>query len=164
MLLNGEQPLLLGSTVRDDNSILTVDLTNPDIYADQELVLPKDILHVVRTVFLLRDTAFQRLRLQNDGNRSCQVQLALTFGSDFADLFEVRGLHRARRGTVSAEVSDDAVTLNYRGLDDNQRRTMLRFEPAPDFISISAASYKFELPPRQSHSIYVTVKCDRGFR
>jgi glycogen debranching enzyme len=31
MLLNGEQPLLLGSTVRDDNSILTVDLTNPDI-------------------------------------------------------------------------------------------------------------------------------------
>jgi glycogen debranching enzyme len=163
MLLNGEQPLLLGSTVRDDNSILTVDLTNPDIYADQELLLPKDILHVVRTVFLLRDTAYQRLRIQNDGDRSCQVQLALTFGSDFADLFEVRGLHRARRGTVSAEVSDAAgVTLNYRGLDDHRRRTMLRFEPPPTSLSISAASYTFELQPRQSHSIYVTVKCDRS--
>ena len=36
MLLNGRQPLLLGSNVRDDNSILTVDLTNPDIYLDQQ--------------------------------------------------------------------------------------------------------------------------------
>jgi hypothetical protein len=32
MLLNGKQPLLLGSNVRADNSILTVDLTNADIY------------------------------------------------------------------------------------------------------------------------------------
>src|SRR3990167_8711201 len=32
LLINGMQPLLLGSTVRDDNSVLTVDLTNPDIY------------------------------------------------------------------------------------------------------------------------------------
>jgi glycogen debranching enzyme len=38
MLLNGKQPLLLGSSVRDDNSILTVDLSNPDIYVDQKLV------------------------------------------------------------------------------------------------------------------------------
>ena len=44
MLLNGKQPLLLGSSVRDDNSILTVDLTNPDVYLDQKLVLPKDVL------------------------------------------------------------------------------------------------------------------------
>lgn len=51
MLLNGQQPLLLGSNVRDDNSILTVDLTNPDIYFDGRLVLPKDVLHVVRTLF-----------------------------------------------------------------------------------------------------------------
>src|SRR5438034_8119735 len=29
MLLNGMQPLLLGSNLRDDNTVLTVDLTNP---------------------------------------------------------------------------------------------------------------------------------------
>jgi glycogen debranching enzyme len=161
--LNGEQPLLLGSTVRDDNSILTVDLTNPDIYAGQELVLPKDILHVVRTVFLLRDTAYQRLRIQNEGERSCQVRLALAFASDFADLFEVRGLQRARRGIVSAEICDETgVTLTYRGFDRHLRRTMLRFEPAPASISTSTASYTFELQPRESRSIYVTVKCDRS--
>jgi glycogen debranching enzyme-like protein len=31
LLLNGMQPLLLGSNVRDDNTQLTVDLTNPDV-------------------------------------------------------------------------------------------------------------------------------------
>ena len=31
MSLNGMQPLLLGSNVYDDNSMLTVDLTNPDM-------------------------------------------------------------------------------------------------------------------------------------
>ncbi|MGC1846663.1 MAG: glycogen debranching N-terminal domain-containing protein, partial [Pseudolabrys sp.] len=43
ILLNGSQPLLLGSNVRDDNSILIVDLTNPDIFLDQKLSQPKDV-------------------------------------------------------------------------------------------------------------------------
>ena len=50
--INGMQPLLLGSNMRDDNSMLTVDLTNPDFYFDDRLVLPKDTLHIVRTLFL----------------------------------------------------------------------------------------------------------------
>ena len=148
MLLNGKQPLLLGSSVRDDNSILTVDLTNPDIYLDQKLVLPKDVLHVVRTLFLWRGTAYQRLRIQNHGDRPFEVRLTLAFASDFADLFEVRGLRRARRGTATAEISGaTGVTLNYQGLDGNRRRTMLLFEPAPERLSTSTASYAFELQP-----------------
>src|SRR5688572_8550799 len=39
IVIDGLQPLLLGSNVRDDNSLLTVELTNPDIFADGELVL-----------------------------------------------------------------------------------------------------------------------------
>src|SRR5215210_3712003 len=55
MLLNGMQPLLLGSNVRDDNTLLTVDLTNPDMFFEKRLLLPKDTLHIVRTVFLWSD-------------------------------------------------------------------------------------------------------------
>ncbi len=163
MLLNGQQPLLLGSSVRDDNSTLTVDLTNPDIYVGPKLVLPKDILHVVRTLFLWRDTAYQRLRIQNHGDRACEVRLTLEFASDFADLFEVRGMRRARRGITTAEMSSETdVTMNYRGLDGNPRRTMLRFEPAPERLSTSAAAHTFELQPKEFRSIYVTVKCNGG--
>src|ERR1700722_14093511 len=32
LVLDEGQPLLLGSNLRDDNSSLTVDLTNPDVY------------------------------------------------------------------------------------------------------------------------------------
>ena len=67
ILLNGSQPLLLGSSVRDDNSILTVDLTNPDIYLDQKLCCQKTCCTSCVRCFLLRGAAYQRLRMQNHG-------------------------------------------------------------------------------------------------
>ena len=36
-LLNGAQPLHSGSNVRDDNTLLTIDLTNPDTYFENRL-------------------------------------------------------------------------------------------------------------------------------
>ena len=38
LLINGTQPLLLGSRIRDDNISLSVDLTNPDIYRNGQIV------------------------------------------------------------------------------------------------------------------------------
>ena len=142
MLLDGMQLLLLGSNVRDDNSMLTVDLTNPDIYLNGTLILPKDMLHIVRTLFVWRGAVYQRLRLQNHSDREIKVPLTFDFSSDFADLFEVRGLERARRGVTISEVSGNAkVTLINRGLDDKRRHTALLFEPAPTQLSTTTASY-----------------------
>jgi glycogen debranching enzyme len=116
LLLNGMQPLLLGSNLRDDNTLLTVDLTNPDMYFDDHLVLPKDTLHVVRTIFLWHDTFYQRLAIQNHGDRAVDLRLTMLFDSDFADLFEVRGLRRERRGTITREAVRPATTLlSYEG-------------------------------------------------
>ena len=42
ILVNGMQLLLLGSNLRDDNAILNIDLTNPDIYQDGRIILEKD--------------------------------------------------------------------------------------------------------------------------
>ena len=63
--VNGEQPLLLGSNLRDDNTLLSVDLTNPDFFVDGRIVLQKDLLHISRTIFLWRGRAFQRLARRN---------------------------------------------------------------------------------------------------
>jgi glycogen debranching enzyme len=161
--LNGQQPLLLGSNVRDDNSILTVDLTNPDINLDQNRILPKDVLHVVRTLFLWRGTAYQRIRVENHGDRSFDLRLSLAFASDFADLFEVRGMRRKRRGTGSARIdSNTQVSLLYRGLDGGERRTIVLFDPAPAQLSSGLASYAFQLQPHEARSVFMTVKCERG--
>jgi glycogen debranching enzyme len=162
ILLNGRQPLLLGSAVRDDNSFLTVDLTNPDIYLDQKLMQPKDMLHIVRTFFLLNGVAYLRLRVHNHGDRPFDVRLSCAFASDFADLFEVRGLRRKRRGTASVEVQKGEVAFSYHGLDGGRRRTTVLFDPVPARLSDGTAAYAFVLQPNESRSIYVTVTCDRG--
>jgi len=135
--LNGAQPLLLGSNVRDDNTLLAVDLTNPDYYdaGGTQIVLQKDIVHIARAMFLWKGTAYQRLAVRNHGDRPLALQIALSFDSDFADLFEVRGLQRPRRGTVSRSVeAADQVLLSYQGLDNVTRRTQLSFDPAPNDI------------------------------
>jgi len=163
LLLNGAQPLLLGSNVRDDNSMLTVDLTNPDFYFADKLVLPKDTLHIVRTLFLWRAAAYQRFRIQNHGERAVTLSLSLSFASDFADVFEVRGMTRAHRGTMSTAVrATNEAVLTYQGLDAATRRTVLTFDPAPQPLANAKASYTLILAPGESQSIYVTAECCPG--
>src|SRR5512139_1820270 len=123
LLINVMPPLLLGSNLRDDNSVLTIDLTNPDLYSDQHLSLPKDTVHVVRTLFLWRASAYHRLGVQNHGEARIAINLSFIFENDFADLFEVRGLHRSRRGKVEAKFDPSAtgrVVIGYQGLDGKQ--------------------------------------------
>src|SRR6201997_4621306 len=138
------QPLLLGSNLRDDNSALTVDLTNPDVYRQGRLMLQKDMLHIVRTIFLWRGTAYQRIGLQNHGDRIASFDLTLLFDNDFADLFEVRGEKRKRRGIGASKLSSPAdVLLEYRGLDGVSRSTALHFDPRPSRLSVNAATWHF---------------------
>src|SRR3982074_1511560 len=102
LVLDEVQPLLLGSNLRDDNSALTVDLTNPDVYRGGRIVLQKDMLHLVRPIFLGRGTAYQRIGIQNHGEDTAIFDVTLLFDNDFADLFQVLGERRPRRGTSSS--------------------------------------------------------------
>src|SRR5580700_6516519 len=142
LVLDEVQPLLLGSNLRDDNSSLTIDLTNPDVYRNGRIVLQKDMLHIVRTIFLWRGTAYQRIGVQNHGDRLASFDLTLLFDNDFADLFEVRCETRPRRGIGSGKLLGSSdVLFEYIGLDGNIRTTMLQFDPRPTQLSVSAATY-----------------------
>jgi glycogen debranching enzyme len=163
MLINGMQPLLLGSNVRDDNTVLSVDLTNPDIFFDTRLILPKDTVHIVRTVFVWRGTAYQRFGIRNHGDRAVNIQLSLAFASDFADVFEVRGMRRERRGSAGAEVrAAHEVVLRYRGLDHQARRSVLTFDPPPSQLGTAVASYALNLAPGERMSIFLGISCNGG--
>ena len=167
LVLDEVQPLLLGSNMRDDNSALTVDLTNPDVYRQGRIVLQKDMLHIVRTIFLWRGTAYQRIGVQNHGDRPASFELTLLFDNDFADLFEVRGEKRPRRGIGSSKLLAPAdVLLEYKGLDDQPRATALHFDPRPTRLAANAATYHLDLAPQQFSSLFVSVSCNKpaGFR
>ncbi|QIG98422.1 MULTISPECIES: amylo-alpha-1,6-glucosidase [unclassified Bradyrhizobium] len=162
MVLENVQPLLLGSNMRDDNSALTVDLTNSDVYRDDRLTLQKDTLHIVRSIFLWRGTAYQRIGLQNHGEHAASFDLTLLFDNDFADLFEVRGERRPRRGIGSSKLLGPTdVVLEYCGLDEQSRITALHFDPRPTRLSVNAATYHFELEPGHVTSLFVAVSCNK---
>jgi glycogen debranching enzyme len=160
LLINGLQPLLLGSNLSDDNCILSVDLTNPDIYHEKRLILQKDLLHVARTVFVWRSTLFHRFVVRNFSADRVRLLLSITFETDFADLFELRGSHRARRGAVRPVVEGNAADFIYLGLDGKRRRTRIVFEPTPTHLSTSLASFQIDLEPHRSVSLYGTIACD----
>ena len=162
MMLEDVQPLLLGSNMRDDNSALTVDLTNSDVYRDGRLTLQKDTLHIVRSIFLWRGTAYQRIGLQNHGDLAASFDLTLLFDNDFADLFEVRGERRPRRGIGSSKLLGPTdVVLEYCGLDEQTRITALHFDPRPTRLSVNTATYHFDLEPGHVTSLFVAVSCNK---
>src|SRR5499427_2794207 len=130
LLLNDRPPLLLGSNIRDDNTAFFVDLTNSDLIDGQRIVLEKDRVHILRTIFIWRETAYQRLGLRNYADQPIDLRLTILFENDFADLFEVRGAQRERRGMAHAVVEgNDRVLLSYDGLDGKTRETALTFDP-----------------------------------
>ena len=163
LYIDGHRPLLLSSTVKDNNSLLTVHLTNPEIIEEEDIRLPNDVIHLLRTKFVWEGRAFERLRVQNFGDREHHFSLAFTFRADFADLFEVRGHRRPRRGTIdSSTVGGCSVVWRYTALDGREHRTTLEFQPAPDQLETGRARYHLTLPPRGRTSLFVTCTSRHG--
>jgi glycogen debranching enzyme len=160
LTVNGQPPLLLGSNLRDDNTLYAVDLTNPDFFAGQRVVMQKDTLHILRTFFLWQATVYQRIGIRNFGDRPVELELQLAFDSDFADLFEVRGMRRARRGVATRALAGPAgAILRYEGLDRTTRRTTLIFDPEPARLTVNAALYRLRLAPGRAQPIFVAAGC-----
>src|SRR5580704_261289 len=161
LTLEGVRPLLLGANLNDDNSMLTVDLTNPDMWHGTRLALPKDTIHIVRSFFLWQGTAYQRLAIGNYGEQAVELNLAMVFDADFADLFEVRGTPRRRRGSTTRSVIEPArVLLSYCGLDDKLRRTAIAFDPDPTVLQAKSALYRVALAPGEVQKIYQFASCE----
>ena len=59
--LGAERPLLLGSSITRDNTLLGVDLTNFDVRSDDRLLAPHGTLHVFRGVYLRSGVLYHRL-------------------------------------------------------------------------------------------------------
>src|SRR5262245_11917988 len=103
--LGNARPFLLNSSVQEDNLLFVVNLTNPDVYRAGQLLLPRGTLHITRTKLLRASMCFETLKFINYGLAPVEVRFSLEFDADFADVFEVRGIARERRGTRSETTS-----------------------------------------------------------
>src|SRR5215475_12449631 len=132
LLINGVQPLLLASNLSDDNFLLTVDLTNPDIVVDGHVLFQKDMVHIVRSIFIWNETIHQRIGVRNHGVLPVTFDLTVKLDNDFADLFEVRGSTRKKRGLFESKIiGSKKLQYLYRGLDNVVRKTTIDFHPQP---------------------------------
>src|SRR5262249_50438492 len=75
--LGRDRPLFLSSTIREDNELLAVDLTNPDIAVDGEVNVPRGSLHIFRIKFLWQGTCYERLSIKNYGLAAVTLSLGL---------------------------------------------------------------------------------------
>jgi glycogen debranching enzyme len=162
LTINGARPLYLGSSVQEANSLLAIDLMNPDLAERGEVVLPKGELHLFRAKLLWQGACYEHLRVSHHGSRPANVRIELAFDADFVDLFEVRGMQRQRHGErLPPQLTSDTVTLPYRGLDAAQRRTRLRFDPPPHALEPHRARFDVRLDPGEERHFYFTVACER---
>ncbi len=161
LTMMGASPKVLSSNLSDDNTTLTCDLTNPDLFDRQgRVALAQGSIHLRRTRLLWRDSVFERLAVTNFSDRPQTIQLRIDFAADFADLFEVRGAKRERHGRALApEERADRVRLSYTGLDHETRETTVRFWPAPARLTGGVAAFEITSEPHQTSPVFIEVGC-----
>ena len=161
LTINGEGPLLLSSTVKEDNVLLNIDLTNPGLIQAGQVAIPRGSLHLSRARFLWQGHCFERLRIHNYSHLPMPVRLALTVDADFVDLFEVRGKKRERRGRRLETIkSKEGLSLGYEGLDHVNRRLTIHCEPAPTAVRSDEIEFETHLAAGDAVQWDLTISCE----
>ena len=163
LLLYGRRPLRLSSTISDDNAGFVADLTNGDLHDGGAIIIGHGQIHIARARTVQGSHFCERVRITNYGPDAVDAPVAFRFGSDFADVFEVRGTIRDRRGEhLGTESQADTHVLRYRGLDGVDRRSRIRFSAAPDSVDGNVVGYGLHLEPHRTHELCVTISCEVG--
>ncbi|HDH11237.1 MAG TPA: amylo-alpha-1,6-glucosidase [Nitrospirae bacterium] len=166
--INGLRPLFLSSNVDEDDILLTIDLTNPDLYAKGRLLIAKDSLHIMRSKILYDMQDLEYIRIKNFGRKTVSISLDFLIDADFRDIFEVRGLKRERNGKrCPIRYADNEMELSYEGLDGVMRKTEIISSVKPESVRNKTFSFLITLQPGSAKEIFFTVTCsmnDKGSR
>lgn len=159
--INECRPLLLNSTVKEDNAQLVVDLTTPDLYENDQCILPKGVLHISRSKLLQLGAHYEYTRFFNYGDEAITLTLEFRFAADYADIFEVRGTQRAKRGQyLPIQHAAQELLFSYRGLDHEIRRTRILFSQPSSKQEGGYIYFTLTLSPKEKKQLYLTIICE----
>lgn len=157
----GTRPLLLSSNVETNSFLFTGDLANLDVSRNNEVVIPRGTLHILRSRFLWKSSCYEEFTFVNHGLADLHVPFRMTFKADFADIFEVRGMHRQRRGRILApQLEPDSIRLAYDGLDGVRRQTLIQWNSTPNQATNQELLYELTLHPKERASFQFCISCD----
>ena len=143
LTLNGAALSLLSSAVNEGYA-------GTFLYTNTQTEIPQQKITVQRDV-VLGDYLWERIVLENFHNTPLDIELKMQFGSDFADMFEVRGLNVPERGKRMMPVPDPqgrGLFLAYRGLDDVLVETVIEFfgERPLEITKEGEVTFRLNLP------------------
>ena len=155
------RPLLLSSAIKANNFLFTADLSNLDVSHRNSVAIPRGALHLQRSKFLWHDACYEEFSFTNYGLSALVVPFSLRYSADFADIFEVRGMHRQKRGRrLKDHIEKDRVLLSYEGLDNTIRQTCIQCDPLPKTILTSELQFEVHLQPSQKGVVHLAISCD----
>jgi len=161
LTIAGLRPLLLASTPREDNVLLTMNLTNPDVRGDAgAVILPRGTLHIRRSRFIWQGVCHEMIRVRNFALSTVAVELVVRFGSDFENIVDVRAQRRVDAARARFErVERDSVTQGCLGADEVVRETIVDCHVAPDAISADSLRYRLQIGSRGEKTIAIAIGC-----
>ncbi len=161
MTAGGQRPSRLSSGASRDNVYFTCHTTNRPLPPMGGRSAPAGVLHIERRRFVWDRRMFERVRMTNHGIEEVLLPLAFDFGADFADIFQVRGTLREKRGiSAPPELDGRRVLFRYRGLDDVERTSCLAFSEPPARLTSNRAEFLFSLPTGKRIDLF--VECGTG--
>src|SRR5882724_3926774 len=105
----GCRPHLLASGIRSQDGGVFVHESNPDLRYPP-IDLEGDQIHVVRSAKVVDGVCELAVSLQSYASAPIRLPVRIWFLADYADVFEVRGAQRARRGRrIAPAIGDGAV-------------------------------------------------------
>ena len=114
-------------------------------------------------IFCGETAASQRLAVSNYALEPIAVDLILEFEADFADIFEVRGVPRKRRGQLlEPRVGESSVDLGYLGLDGLRRETRVELSRPPSAITAQQMEVPIRLAPGEKTDLTIQLQCKTG--
>lgn len=155
------RPSRLSSGISQDNVFFTAHSTNRPLPPMGGRSAPAGVIHIERRRFVRDRRMFERIRMVNHGVEDVLLPVAFDFAADFADIFEVRGSPRPKRGTQETPTADGRrVLFRYLGVDGEARSSCLAFSEPPARLTASRAEFMFSLPKGRHCDLY--VECGVG--
>lgn len=149
------------STDAREAQLLLDDSPRPDQCRQHVAVMagPTQVVAIARRLDIAAAALRDSLSITNTSLTRQSVVLTLAFEADFADLFQARGWHerpvKFEGGTVSGAPGGASVSFDHVASDGLGQGLTLTFSPAPNEVSVSAATYALDLRPGESVELAV---------
>ena len=155
--IQGQTPELLSGDVGRDNVLFTAHLANPPIKDRNNNLIPKGEIYLLRRRLLWQRKLYETLLVQSFCRDSMNFDLTFEVDADFRDVFEIRGMTRARRGDVLHPSADgSSLSFVYRSLDGAMHSTTITLSVRAAIVD-KRIILPVDLEPGGSKHILLTV-------